>query len=500
MFLDHPARPWSVDLATMGLDPAKIDALDWNRAFAEMEALEGGAIANPDEGRAVGHYWLRAPERAATMGDARAIGETLEAVRSFAEGVRAGRLRTDQNEAFTDSLHIGIGGSALGPQLIVDALGADAGLRPHFLDNTDPDGIARVIARLGARLRSTLVTVVSKSGGTAETKNGMELVQAALRARGHVVGPRFVAITQDGSQLHQHAVAQGFRKVFPMWPWVGGRTSVCSAVGVLPAELVGIDTVALLTGARDMDEWTRTTAWRENPAAMIAGAWHAVGNGRGDRAMVVLPYSDRLLLLSRYLQQLVMESLGKRLDRQGKVVEQGLVVYGNKGSTDQHAFVQQLRDGRNDFFATFLAVTGDGDAPNDAGSRSAGDDLLGFLLGTRRALRESGRPSMVIGVPRVDAYALGGLIALFERAVGLYAALIDVNAYDQPGVEAGKRAAAEVVALAGRALAELTTAMTLEQLAAKLAADPVELWWLLQRLTATHRVVRRGTTYVRIGQ
>ena len=500
MFLDHPARPWTVDATTMGLEPAQLDALDWARVFAEMEALEGGAIANPDEGRAVGHYWLRAPERAATMGDARAIGETLEAVRTFAEGVRAGRLRTEQDEPFTDLLHIGIGGSALGPQLIVDALGGDTGLRVSFLDNTDPDGIARVLGRLGDRLRTTLVTVVSKSGGTAETRNGMELVEAALRARGLLTAPRFVAITQEGSKLHQHAVAEGWRKIFPMWPWVGGRVSVCSAVGVLPAELAGIDTVAMLAGARDMDEWTRTSAWRENPAALLAGAWHAVGGGRGDRAMVVLPYSDRLLLLSRYLQQLVMESLGKRLDRHGNVVEQGLVVYGNKGSTDQHAYVQQLRDGRNDFFATFLAVTGDGAAPNEPSYRAAGDDLIGFLLGTRRALRESGRPSMVIGVPRVDAYALGGLIALFERAVGLYAALVDVNAYDQPGVEAGKKAAADVVALQARALAALDRPTTLEELAGTANGDPTELWWLLQRLIATHRVVRRDGRYVRAGQ
>lgn len=486
MWIDHPTRPWCVDATTMGITPEAMDALDWARVFAEMEALEGGAIANADEGRAVGHYWLRAPERAPTIGDARAIGETLEAVRTFAEAVRRGRERTEQDEPFTDLLHVGIGGSALGPQLVLDALRGE-GLRAHFLDNTDPDGIARVLAAIGDRLRTTLVTVVSKSGGTVETKNGMELVEAAVRARGWSVGARFVAITQEGSKLHQHAIAGQWRKVFPMWPWVGGRTSVTSAVGVLPAELAGLDTVALLAGARDMDEWTRNPTWRDNPAALLAGAWHVAGNGRGERAMVVLPYADRLVLMSRYLQQLVMESIGKRLDRQGREVDQGLVVYGNKGSTDQHAYVQQLRDGRDDFFATFVAVTSDGAAPADAAHRAVGDDLLGFLLGTRRALRERGRPSMVIGVPHVDAYVLGGLIALFERAVGLYAALIDVNAYDQPGVEAGKKAAVDVVSRLRAVEGALDRPQTLDELAARLGGDPSDLPWLLKRLVHTGR-------------
>jgi glucose-6-phosphate isomerase len=478
----------------MGISPEALDALPWEAAFRAMQDLEGGAVANPDEQRQVGHFWLRAPELAPTLGQAKAIGLVAEAVRAFASAVRSGAERTDDGRAFTDLLHVGIGGSALGPQLLVDAC-AGGGLRVHFLDNTDPDGIARVLAAIGDRLATTLVLVVSKSGGTPETRNGMLLAQQALAAKKLDAASRMVAITGEGSKLHQQAKAEKWRKIFPMWDWVGGRFSLTSAVGLLPGELAGADTAALLAGARDMDEWTRHDTWRDNPAALLAGCWHVAGNGKGDKAMVVLPYSDRLLLLSRYLQQLVMESLGKRHDLQGREVLQGLTVYGNKGSTDQHAYVQQLRDGRNDFFATFVQVTGDGAGSAhdvDPGVNS-GDYLQGFLLGTRRALKESGRASLTITVPQVDAYVLGGLVALFERAVGLYAALIGINAYHQPGVEAGKKAAADILALAGKLRdAAKASPGTAHALAERVGADPIEALHVLERLVATERLGRDG--------
>ena len=492
----HPQRPWSLDATSMSVEAAALDKLDWKSAFSEMAALEAGAIANADENRQVGHYWLRAPEGAPTMGQAGEIGETAEAIRSFAEAIREGRETADDGLPFTDLVHIGIGGSALGPQLLVGAL-AGSGLVPHFIDNTDPDGIARVLASLGHRLRHTLVAVVSKSGGTPEPRNGMMLVREACLKAGLDWPSRAIAVTQTGSLLHKQAVADKWRKTFPMWDWVGGRTSIMSAVGLLPAELCGVDTNALLAGARDMDTWTRyyDQGWKGNPAALLAGCWYVTGHGKGDRAMVVLPYNDRLLLMSRYLQQLVMESLGKKLDRHGKVTEAGIAVYGNKGSTDQHAYVQQLRDGRNDFFATFIQVLedGQGSALELEPGVNAGDYLQGFLLGTRRALHEGGRPSLVITMPRVDAYTVGGLIALFERAVGFYATLVDVNAYHQPGVEAGKKAAADVLAVAKNIRAHIAARpSTVEAVASTVGADPVDCFHMLERLVANGRATRTG--------
>ena len=163
--------------------------------------------------------------------------------------------------------------------------------------------------------------------------------------------------------------------------------------------------------------------------------------------MIVIPYKDRLELFSRYLQQLVMESLGKERDRLHAIVNQGINVFGNKGSTDQHAYIQQLRDGRSDFFCTFLEVLSDGESSSlmvDHNTTS-GDYLTGFYLGTRNALFDNGRDSITVTLKRVSPLEIGALIAIFERAVGLYASLIGVNAYHQPGVEAGKKAAEDVL-------------------------------------------------------
>jgi glucose-6-phosphate isomerase len=236
----------------------------------------------------------------------------------------------------------------------------------------------------------------------------------------------------------------------------------------------------------------------DNPAALLALAWHRLAEGRAKRAMVVLPYRDRLVLLSRYLQQLVMESLGKEHDLEGRVVHQGLTVYGNKGSTDQHAYVQQLRDGPDDVFACFVGVLDDGwyGAEDVEPGLDSGDFLQGFLLGTRKALRARGRGAITLLLDQLDAYRLGALVALFERAVGLYAARVGINAYHQPGVEAGKKAAAAVLAIKAPLLAALSdTPEPVDAIAARAGVDDVEsAWFLLSRLAANERgvVVERG--------
>jgi glucose-6-phosphate isomerase len=492
---DDAALGVRLDVSRMGLPDdvfARYEALA-ARAFEAMHALEAGAMANPDEERMVGHYWLRAPDKAPSPALAQAIRDTQQRVLDFAARVHAGRVRPAHEERFRRLLVIGIGGSALGPQFVSDALGtASDRLQVRFLDNTDPDGFDRVLQGIGEWLAETLVIVISKSGGTPETRNGMIETAAAYRARGLKLGSHAVAITQDGSALDRFAAESGFAERFPMWDWVGGRTSETSAVGLLPAALQGIDVGALLAGAASMDEITRRADLRQNPAALLAVAWHAAGNGRGEKAMVVLPYKDRLALFSRYLQQLVMESLGKARDRGGRMVHQGLTVYGNKGSTDQHAYVQQLRDGLPNFFVTFIDVLEDrnGSSLEVEPDATSGDYLHGFLLGTRHALFENGRPSMTLTLRDVRARSIGMLIALYERAVGFYASLIDVNAYDQPGVEAGKKAAAVVLEAQRKVLAALRARpqepMTAEQLADVLdSPDAVEtIFHVLEHLAA----------------
>jgi glucose-6-phosphate isomerase len=223
---------------------------------------------------------------------------------------------------------------------------------------------------------------------------------------------------------------------------------------LLPAALQGLDIDGMISGARTVDELTRRQEVKGNPAAQLALAWYASGNGKGLKNMVVLPYKDRLELFSKYLQQLVMESLGKELDLDKAVVNQGLTVLGNKGSTDQHSYIQQLREGLNDFFATFIEVQKDeqGTALLVEANTSSGDFLHGFFLGTRQALAEKDRESITLTVKEVSPFTVGYLIALFERAVGLYASLIHINAYHQPGVEAGKKAAGTVIDIQVRIL------------------------------------------------
>ncbi len=204
-----------------------------------------------------------------------------------------------------------------------------------------------------------------------------------------------------------------------------------------------------------MDKVTRSKEIEKNPSALLALAWYYATNGKGEKDMVILPYKDRLLLFSRYLQQLIMESLGKEFDLDGNVVNQGIAVYGNKGSTDQHAYVQQLREGVPNFFATLIEVLKDRNGPSlevEPGV-TAGDYLQGFLLGTREALAEKDRQSITITVADIDESSVANLIALYERAVGYYATLTNINAYHQPGVEAGKKAAGIAIEL-GKAIVE----------------------------------------------
>ncbi len=462
------------------------------RALDAMDALEGGGIANASEERMVGHYWLRAPGLAPSDELSVAIRETLDSVEGFAREVHEGRVAPKSGGRFDKLVLCGIGGSALGPMLLADCLGrADQPMRFWALDNTDPAGLSRALEDIGD-LTTALILVISKSGGTPETRNGMATIRDACVAQGLEFAERAVAITGDGSALAQRAESEGWVATFPMWDWVGGRTSLWSAVGLVPAALLGYDTRALLAGAAAMDERTRSRNVERNPATAMAGFWHIEGGGGlGARDMVVLPYADRLLMFSRYLQQLVMESLGKNCDRSGAPVSQGLSVYGNKGSTDQHAYVQQLRDGLHNFFVVFVRVLENGGGVEVEPGITSGDYLNGFYLGTRKALAEGGRHSATLNLQSCDARSLGALIALFERAVGIYAEIVDINAYDQPGVEAGKRAAADALALQVRVAAAIVEdGKTATQIADELDSERMWVWELARHLASTRADIR----------
>jgi glucose-6-phosphate isomerase len=497
-FLSYDDLGISVDISRMNFPDDYFAGMAFvaDRACKEMKELEAGAIANPDEGRMVGHYWLRKASLAPTQEIRDAITSTERAIVHFAEEVHSGKILSASGKKFTDLLVVGIGGSALGPQLVADALWSPENpVLPHFFDNTDPDGMDKVLGQIGASLGATLVVVISKSGGTKESRNGMLAAQAAFQKAGIAFAKNFVVVTGEGSDLDKVAAAEGWLRRFPMWDWVGGRTSVMSAVGLVPMAVQGLDVEDFLDGAAAMDAKTRTDDIRKNAAMLLALMWYHTGVGRGLKDMVILPYKDRLLLFSRYLQQLVMESLGKELDRDGNVVHQGIAVYGNKGSTDQHAYVQQLRDGVNNFFATFIEVRkASSSAPLEVEPGvTPGDFLQGFLRGTRSALHENGRESITISIPEFNAFQLGALIALYERAVGFYGSLVNINAYHQPGVEAGKKAAAEIIATQLKVVAHLEKSgkpQTAEQIALAVEADPEEVFHILRHLAANHPDIR----------
>ena len=429
----------------------EIDAMAglFDRAAAGIADIEAGKIKNPDENRKVTHFTDR---------DAYRGGELFRAVEKFASEIREGVLRGSSNKPFDSVVVNGIGGSALGPQLMQFALNGPCwnelpaskrrnGLKVYFLDNTDASGLTDLLECVDPE--RLLVLTISKSGGTRETRNNMTALENFYRERGLTFGRHACAITMAGSELDRHARSNSWTAVFEMAESIGGRTSETSIVGHLPAALAGIDFSAFLDGACAMDEWTREKSPRRNPAMMLAAAWYLAGNGRGDRNMVIVPYSDRLVLLSRYLQQLVMESLGKELDLDGKIVHQGLNVFGNKGGTDAHAFIQQLNDGRDDFFATFIEVMTDAQNLDAGDGFTLGDYLYGFAEGLAQALETKKRMVIKARITAVDAYHLGLLIALYERAVAVYAEFIHINAFHQPGVQAYKLAAKGILAMAG---------------------------------------------------
>lgn len=474
-FCEVPSLGFSIDISRVNFPDAFFDSMSdkIQKAFSDMDALVGGAVANPDENRMVGHYWLRNSSLAPSDELKSQIDENILRIKEFAKKVHSGEIRGADGK-FENLLCIGIGGSALGPEFVAEALSRPSSdkMSVFFLDNTDPDGFDLVFERLLGKLGKTLAVIASKSGGTPEPRNAMLEAQKKWEDAGLDFARHSVVTTGNGSKLFNYAKERNFLEFFPMWDWVGGRTSEFAAVGLLPAALRGIDIDALLLGARRMDDATSNKDFMKNPAMLLALMWYFCTGGAGKKDMVILPYKDRLLLLSRYLQQLIMESLGKEFDLQGNRVEQGISVYGNKGSTDQHAYVQQLRDGVNNFFVTFIEVLKSRDGGSvevEEGGITSGDYLRAFLLGTREALSAKGRESVTLTLPDVSEKSIGAIIALFDRATGFYASFIGINAYHQPGVEAGKKAAGRILEIkkAISALIEQNPNLTIEELAEK---------------------------------
>ena len=290
-----PQTGFYLDFLRTDCDFSKISDSLVEKALGELKSLESGEKVNFTENRMVGHYWLRNSELAPNEEIKNYIGKHIQQVKNFSESIL-------KEGKFKKVLIAGIGGSALGPQFLLNALG-QGDLKFYFIDNTDPIGIDRTLNEIGD-LEDLLVIVITKSGSTPETANAMLAVQNAFGEKKY--NKNFVAITLEDSKLDKLAKSEGWLEIFYLQDWIGGRTSIWSAVGLLPMALAKIDIDLFIKGAADMDQATRQE--ENNPALMLCKfAYEQAGKN-----MVILPYSDSLSLLGKYLQQLVMESLGKK--------------------------------------------------------------------------------------------------------------------------------------------------------------------------------------------
>lgn len=364
---------------------------------------------------------------------------------------------------YRNLLLIGIGGSALGPIALHTALchrfhNLLHSPRLFVCDNVDPDETAAILDAID--LRETLVNAVTKSGETAETLASFLVALGRLK---HVVGDAWrdhLVFTTDPEKgfLRRFAREEKIR-TYEIPPGVGGRFSVYTPVGLLPAAMVGIDIRRLLAGAASADRACRTADARRNPAWLSAAVNWLLDTKRGKRIVVMMPYAHALLDVASWFQQLWAESLGKAKDLDGRDVAAGTTPIRALGATDQHSQIQLYNEGPNDKHIVFLEVSafdrevtipplGRADGSTDfLAGRTLGELLHAERQGTEVALTAASRPNSLIRIDRLTPESVGALLYLFEVQTALAGSLYHVNPYDQPGVEAGKKAA---FALMGR--------------------------------------------------
>ena len=390
---------------------------------AWRSAMFDGAPVNVTEKRAVRHAALRAGAAAPAE-----VRDALARMRALAAGLRGVRR----------IVHLGTGGSDLGARLLMDALGGAARLEVRFAANIDPLDLARALQ--GADPAATLVVAVSKTFTTAETLANAQAAKAWLGGRG-----RLYAVTANEAA----ARAFGAAEVLPMWDWVGGRFSIWSAASFSALAALGPDAFeAFLAGGRDMDRHFLDAPPQKNVPALLAllGVWNV--NFLGAATHCVLPYAHALKLLPAYLQQLEMESNGKRVDREGRALGYATapVVWGAEGTDSQHSFHQLLHQGTQAVPADFIVagVSAELDANAEAQARALAFGTADPALPAHRRC-PGNRPSTTLRLERIDARALGALVAAYEHKVFVQGVIWNVNSFDQWGVELGKQMAGEIL-------------------------------------------------------
>ena len=443
-------------------------------------AMFNGDKINTTEGRSVLHVALRAPKTASIMTDGTdvvpAVHDVLDKIKGFTDKVRSGAWVGATGKPLTDVVAIGIGGSYLGPEFVFEALRMDpkasaaaSGRQLRFLANVDPVDVAR--AREGLNPETTLVLVISKTFTTAETMLNARTMRAwIVKALGSdAVAKHMVAVSTNLKGVEAFGINP--ENAFGFWDWVGGRYSVCSAVGVVPLALqYGFDVVSnFLAGAHDMDEHFKTAPAEQNlPVIMgLIGVWNSTFLGYSTRAL--LPYQQALLKLAPHIQQVDMESNGKRVRLDGSELnmEAGPINFGEPGTNGQHSFYQLIHQGRVvpcDFVAVIksqvpVSLPGEPVSNHDElmSNFFAQPDALAFGKSAEQCrvegIREElvphktfpgNRPSSSMLIDELNAFTVGQLLALFEHRTAVEGFIWGINSFDQWGVELGKVLAKDV--------------------------------------------------------
>ena len=472
--IDLSKQPWSMAGFVAAVVLARLGGVEQKRT-----ELFSGAAINSSEDRAVMHPALRAAKGADFWAKGEAVSAEVEqvraAIKTFADGVRSGAITGATGQRFTAIVHIGIGGSDLGPRLVWEALKPlDPAIALRFAANVDGADIAQALQGLDPA--ATLVTVVSKTFTTQETMANAAAARDWLRAS---LGPdgdkHLLAVSANPDAVADFGVSP--ERLFAFRDWVGGRYSIWSAVGLSCAIALGADVFeGMLAGGAAMDAHFLKTPMERNGPVLLALAQVFNRNGMGRAARAVIPYSQRLRLLPSFLQQLEMESNGKQVTSSGLPVRRATspVVFGEPGTNAQHAFFQMLHQGTDVVPVEFIGV-----AESEEGPPGAHKKLLSNLLAQAEALMigrseadvraelaakaldkaaidtlapqrtfPGDRPSTLIMMDRLTPQSLGALIALYEHKTLVEGALWGINSFDQWGVELGK-------ALANRILPEL---------------------------------------------
>jgi glucose-6-phosphate isomerase len=462
----------TLDLSKQALDGHTVSLLEelatGSGLATAVAAMFSGAVINHTEGRAVLHTALRAGPTGTARVDGQLVASEVEAVlarmATLVADVHEGRWTGHSGARITDVINIGIGGSHLGPQLACDALRYQAAgkVRVHFLANVDGGEFDRVVAPLDPA--SCLFLITSKSFTTVETRLNAMSARAWLTTRfadPAAIARHFVAVSAAPAKAVEFGIAAD--NVYPLWDWVGGRYSLWSAVGLPIAFAVGMHGFReLLAGARALDEHFVAAPVTRNLPVMLALTAYWNSHFLGAESEAVVPYDDRLRYLPDYLQQLEMESNGKRVDRDGQplVGHSAPVTWGGLGTNAQHAFFQLLHQGTRRVPVDFVACL-----THPAARREHHDMLIANCIAQAEGLMRGragdqadalgrhrdipgNRANSLITMQALTPATLGALIALYEHKTYVQSVLMNINAFDQWGVELGK-------VLAGSILAEI---------------------------------------------